>query len=107
MASFGSHPPPKPKRRKASGNPNNHEQVTIFEPERASEAIPLLKGGQIEVAIIDTVIPIMIPCNSVRLYIIRSVDASILSNDSIMPSYALSNFFADSVFSIILILQTI
>ena len=58
MASFTTHihpnaAPPKPKRRKASGNPNNRDQVTIFGPERVSEAIALLKGGELEVAIID------------------------------------------------------
>eukprot|EP00957_Ditylum_brightwellii_P190312 14486815-Ditylum_brightwellii.AAC.1 len=42
-----------PKRRKALGNPNHHEEVTIFEPERVAEAIALLKNGQLEVAIID------------------------------------------------------
>jgi len=41
------------KRRKASGNHNNHEEVTIFGPDRVSEAIALLKSGQLEVAIID------------------------------------------------------
>ena len=44
---------PKPKRRKASGNPNHREEVTIFGPERVTEAIALLKSGQLEVAIID------------------------------------------------------
>jgi hypothetical protein len=41
------------KRIKVSGNHNNHENVTIFGPERVTEAIYLLKSGQIEVAIID------------------------------------------------------
>lgn len=44
---------PKSKRRKASGNPNHHEEVVIFSPERVTEAIAQLKSGQIEVAIID------------------------------------------------------
>lgn len=45
--------PPAKRRKKLSGNPNNHEQVTIFDAESAKEAIKLLKTGQIEVAIID------------------------------------------------------
>ena len=57
MATFTTHVHPstmsKAKRRKASGNPNVMEQVTIFGPERVSEAIALLKSGQLEVAIID------------------------------------------------------
>ena len=44
---------PKPKRRKASGNPNTHEEVTIFSPKDAAAAIALLKSGELEVAIID------------------------------------------------------
>jgi hypothetical protein len=62
MSSFSSHvhpasaanpKRPNAKRRKASGNPNNHEEVTIFGSERTAEAIALLKSGKLEVAIID------------------------------------------------------
>lgn len=56
MAAFTSHvhqDVPKKKRKKPSGNPNIHEDVTVYGPERVSEAIALLKSGQIEVAIID------------------------------------------------------
>ena len=45
---------PLPKRRKKiSGNPNHHEQITPFGPDQVKEAISQLKSGQIEVAIID------------------------------------------------------
>lgn len=46
-------PAPKSKRRKRTGNQNNEEAVTIFEPERSAEAIALLKSGEIEAAIIN------------------------------------------------------
>lgn len=48
-----SQPPPAKRRKKTTGNPNHHERVVPFGPERVKEAIALLKSGAIEVAIID------------------------------------------------------
>lgn len=44
---------PHSKRRKQSGNENHMEEVRIYEPSCISEAIALLKSGEIEVAIIN------------------------------------------------------
>lgn len=51
--SNSSVPPPAKRRKKTSGNPNKLEQVVIFEPERISEAIHLLKTGKLEAVIIN------------------------------------------------------
>jgi len=49
------------KRRKASGNKNHFEEVVVYEPSDTSEAIALLKSGEIEVAIINAGITIDCP----------------------------------------------
>mgnify|MGYP001458063664 CR=1 FL=1 len=45
--------PSSKRRKKIAGNPNHLEQAVVFGPERVSEAIALLKTGQLEVVIID------------------------------------------------------
>ena len=53
--------PPAKRRRKLSGNTNHIENALEFEPERISEAIQLLKSGQVEALIINADIDIYCP----------------------------------------------
>jgi len=59
---------PKAKRRKASGNPNNHEQALVFDASSVKEAIALLKSGQVEALIIDANIAIDCPGDQMVRY---------------------------------------
>tara|TARA_B110000008_G_scaffold42370_1_gene39706 strand:+ start:1946 stop:3241 length:1296 start_codon:yes stop_codon:yes gene_type:complete len=48
-----SQAPPAKRRKKTTGNPNQHDQVVPFDADQVKEAIARLKSGDIEVAIID------------------------------------------------------
>ncbi len=63
-----SSPPPAKRRRKLTGNTNHIENALEFEPERISEAIALLKSGQVEALIIDAGIVIDCPGDQMVRY---------------------------------------
>mgnify|MGYP006082761911 FL=1 len=63
-----STPPPAKRRRKITGNENHVENALEFEPERVSEAIQLLKSGQVEAIIINAGIAINCPGDQMVRY---------------------------------------